>query len=132
MVHRDLKPENLLYSSEHEEGHLKLADFGLSKMLHRGNCTMNTLCGTVGYCGMSQTSAFGSFVLLKLYALCLFLFSRNLQCIVSINILNSVSLPSATVLFYLLQSHKVKLDFVHCLRFFNMTYSKLFHFHNSV
>jgi hypothetical protein len=71
VVHRDLKPENLLYASEQEEGHLKLADFGLSKMLHRGNCTMNTLCGTVGYCGMSQTSAFGSFVLLKqMFSVC--------------------------------------------------------------
>lgn len=50
VVHRDLKPENLLYESEHEEAHLKLADFGLSKMLHRGDFTMKTLCGTVGYC----------------------------------------------------------------------------------
>ena len=51
VVHRDLKPENLLYESEHEESQLKLADFGLSKMLHRGDFTMNTLCGTIGYCG---------------------------------------------------------------------------------
>jgi calcium/calmodulin-dependent protein kinase I len=52
VVHRDLKPENLLYASEHDEGRLKLADFGLSKMQHGGNFAMNTLCGTVGYCGM--------------------------------------------------------------------------------
>ncbi|KDR19560.1 Calcium/calmodulin-dependent protein kinase type IV [Zootermopsis nevadensis] len=50
VVHRDLKPENLLYESEYEDSHLKLADFGLSKILRRGNLTMNTLCGTVGYC----------------------------------------------------------------------------------
>jgi serine/threonine protein kinase len=49
-----LKPENLLYESEHEEARLKLADFGLSKMLHRGDFTMKTLCGTVGYCGKSR------------------------------------------------------------------------------
>jgi serine/threonine protein kinase len=54
VVHRDLKPENLLYESEQEEAHLKLADFGLSKMLHRGDFTMKTLCGTVGYCGKSS------------------------------------------------------------------------------
>nr|CAD7430327.1 unnamed protein product [Timema monikensis] len=29
---------------------LKLADFGLSKFLKNGSYTMNTLCGTVGYC----------------------------------------------------------------------------------
>jgi serine/threonine protein kinase len=46
-----LKPENLLYESEYEDSHLKLADFGLSKILRRGKFTMNTLCGTVGYCG---------------------------------------------------------------------------------
>ncbi|PSN42680.1 Calcium/calmodulin-dependent protein kinase type IV [Blattella germanica] len=55
VVHRDLKPENLLYESEHEDSHLKLADFGLSKILHRGDFTMNTLCGTIGYCDIKES-----------------------------------------------------------------------------
>nr|CAD7573762.1 unnamed protein product [Timema californicum] len=50
VVHRDLKPENLLYETEYENSKLKLADFGLSKFLKNGSYTMNTLCGTVGYC----------------------------------------------------------------------------------
>nr|CAD7266076.1 unnamed protein product [Timema shepardi] len=45
-----LKPENLLYETEYENSKLKLADFGLSKFLKNGSYTMNTLCGTVGYC----------------------------------------------------------------------------------
>lgn len=50
VVHRDLKPENLLYETEDENARLKLADFGLSKLLHNGHLTNNTLCGSVGYC----------------------------------------------------------------------------------
>nr|CAD7442751.1 unnamed protein product [Timema bartmani] len=42
--------ENLLYETEYENSKLKLADFGLSKFLKNGSYTMNTLCGTVGYC----------------------------------------------------------------------------------
>nr|CAD7601894.1 unnamed protein product [Timema genevievae] len=36
--------------TEYENSKLKLADFGLSKFLKNGSYTMNTLCGTVGYC----------------------------------------------------------------------------------
>ncbi|XP_063225037.1 calcium/calmodulin-dependent protein kinase type IV-like [Bacillus rossius redtenbacheri] len=50
VVHRDLKPENLLFESEQEDARLKLADFGLSKVLSKGRLAMSTLCGTVGYC----------------------------------------------------------------------------------
>ncbi|XP_066921122.1 calcium/calmodulin-dependent protein kinase type IV-like [Clytia hemisphaerica] len=49
IVHRDLKPENLLYATKDEEAPLKLADFGLSKML-KHDLTMQTVCGTPGYC----------------------------------------------------------------------------------
>ncbi|XP_047139567.1 calcium/calmodulin-dependent protein kinase type IV isoform X1 [Hydra vulgaris] len=50
IVHRDLKPENLLYANKDENSPLKLADFGLSKMLTTTSSTMQTVCGTPGYC----------------------------------------------------------------------------------
>ncbi|XP_022108338.1 calcium/calmodulin-dependent protein kinase type IV-like [Acanthaster planci] len=49
IVHRDLKPENLLYADNSENASLKLADFGLAKMLHK-DVQMQTVCGTPGYC----------------------------------------------------------------------------------
>jgi len=49
ITHRDLKPENLLYATEKEDSDLKLADFGLSKMM-TDKTNMNTVCGTPGYC----------------------------------------------------------------------------------
>lgn len=44
------KPENLLYLDETENAALKIADFGLSKMLY-GDDNTATVCGTPGYCG---------------------------------------------------------------------------------
>ncbi|XP_069748889.1 calcium/calmodulin-dependent protein kinase type IV isoform X4 [Narcine bancroftii] len=49
IVHRDLKPENLLYASPAPDALLKIADFGLSKIV-QDQVTMKTLCGTPGYC----------------------------------------------------------------------------------
>ena len=49
IAHRDIKPENLLLQSK--EGGLstlKIADFGLAKMLE-GNALASTTCGTPGY-----------------------------------------------------------------------------------
>lgn len=51
IVHRDIKPENLLYETDEDDSVLKLADFGLSKLLTDQHMTMNTVCGTIGYCG---------------------------------------------------------------------------------
>lgn len=48
IVHRDLKPENLLYQDETEESQIKIADFGLAKLL-TGDAMMQTACGTPGY-----------------------------------------------------------------------------------
>jgi serine/threonine protein kinase len=48
-LHRDIKPENLLLSSQ-ELGvsSLKIADFGLARLLDE-NSLASTTCGTPGY-----------------------------------------------------------------------------------
>jgi len=48
IVHRDLKPENLLLSSKELNADIKLADFGLSKDLHKTPNPVNC-AGTPGY-----------------------------------------------------------------------------------
>lgn len=49
IVHRDLKPENLLYATRADDSPVKIADFGLSKILQE-HALMQTVCGTPGYC----------------------------------------------------------------------------------
>merc|ERR1719197_1629079 len=48
IVHRDLKPENLLYSSPADDATIKVADFGLARLVSGGDM-MKTACGTPGY-----------------------------------------------------------------------------------
>jgi len=48
IVHRDLKPENILYSSREKDAVIKVADFGLARMINNGDI-MKTACGTPGY-----------------------------------------------------------------------------------
>jgi len=48
IVHRDLKPENLLLRDSNELSEVKLADFGLSKIVST-KVMMQTACGTPGY-----------------------------------------------------------------------------------
>mmetsp|Transcript_4118 Transcript_4118/g.4768 ORF Transcript_4118/g.4768 Transcript_4118/m.4768 type:complete len:473 (+) Transcript_4118:374-1792(+) len=51
IVHRDLKPENLILASRADDSELKIADFGLSKIVDdAANATMGTVCGTWAYC----------------------------------------------------------------------------------
>jgi len=50
IVHRDLKPENLLLKSPHNLTEVKIADFGLSKIVGTNNIgRMLTACGTPSY-----------------------------------------------------------------------------------
>eukprot|EP00937_MAST-01D_sp_MAST-1D-sp2_P004841 g4841.t1 len=49
IVHRDLKPENLLLTTTGRDARLKIADFGLSKILEEEEM-MKTACGTWAYC----------------------------------------------------------------------------------
>jgi len=46
MIYRDLKPENILLDSQ---GHVKLTDFGLSKIFENENDKAYTVCGTPQY-----------------------------------------------------------------------------------
>lgn len=48
IVHRDIKPENILLSDSSEIPTIKLADFGLSKLVGP-NDTLHVACGTLGY-----------------------------------------------------------------------------------
>eukprot|EP00325_Prymnesiales_sp_UTEX-LB-985_P017093 CAMPEP_0174761330 /NCGR_PEP_ID=MMETSP1094-20130205/109220_1 /TAXON_ID=156173 /ORGANISM="Chrysochromulina brevifilum, Strain UTEX LB 985" /LENGTH=184 /DNA_ID=CAMNT_0015967277 /DNA_START=797 /DNA_END=1351 /DNA_ORIENTATION=- len=48
IVHRDLKPENILYATPHEDATLKIADFGLARVV-KDKELMKTACGTPGY-----------------------------------------------------------------------------------
>lgn len=49
VTHRDLKPENLLLTTPNIDADLKVADFGLSKLIKGHQHPMRTVCGTWAY-----------------------------------------------------------------------------------
>lgn len=61
IVHRDLKPENLLLKNPDDISEVKLADFGLSKIVSTGATAamMQTACGTPGYVAPEVLTADG-------------------------------------------------------------------------
>lgn len=48
VVHRDLKPENILLADSSPDADIKVADFGLARVVS-SNDMMKTACGTPGY-----------------------------------------------------------------------------------
>lgn len=50
ITHRDLKPENILLTSASLDADIKVADFGLSKLVRSSSHMMRTVCGTWAYC----------------------------------------------------------------------------------
>jgi len=58
IVHRDLKPENLLLKDAQNLSEVKLADFGLSKIVGT-KVMMQTACGTPGYVAPEVLTAQG-------------------------------------------------------------------------
>jgi len=58
IVHRDLKPENLLLKDHDSITEVKLADFGLSKIVG-SKVMMQTACGTPGYVAPEVLNATG-------------------------------------------------------------------------
>jgi len=45
-----------LYADKADTAALKIADFGLSKMLYGEQGNTSTVCGTPGYCGKVRTA----------------------------------------------------------------------------
>jgi len=58
IAHRDLKPENLLVKSVVDDTEVKIADFGLSKIIDEQKM-MQTACGTPGYVAPEVLNAEG-------------------------------------------------------------------------
>jgi len=58
IVHRDLKPENLLLKDDENISEVKIADFGLSKIVSP-KIMMQTACGTPGYVAPEVLQATG-------------------------------------------------------------------------
>lgn len=49
VAHRDIKPENLLFEEEGDHSLIKVADFGMAKIVDNSTNVMSTVCGTQAY-----------------------------------------------------------------------------------
>jgi serine/threonine protein kinase len=61
IVHRDIKPENLLLASTKDLCDVKVADFGLAKVLEGGKGSMQTVCGSPAYMAPEISSGDGDY-----------------------------------------------------------------------
>lgn len=59
IIHRDLKPENLLLTSKDDSARVKVADFGLAKLMVAD--VTRTVCGTWAYCAYEVKKPNGSY-----------------------------------------------------------------------
>ncbi|CDW89354.1 protein kinase domain containing protein [Stylonychia lemnae] len=66
VLYRDLKPENILID---ENGHIKLTDFGLSRMEFNGDCLARTFCGSPEYMSPEMLNQTGHSFELDIYCL---------------------------------------------------------------
>jgi len=59
IIHRDLKPENILLTSKDETARIKVADFGLAKLMFAD--VTRTVCGTWAYCAYEVKKPNGAY-----------------------------------------------------------------------
>ena len=71
VAYRDLKPENVLIDID---GHIKLADFGLSKNLPTPDSLTNSFCGSPEYMSPEMLMGYGHGISVDYYSLGAILF----------------------------------------------------------
>lgn len=76
VCHRDLKPENLLCEGTGDEIHIKIADFGISRMYKVGQ-DMSTVCGSPEYVGLLHCTFVCCRLLVCLVHKCVFVCACN-------------------------------------------------------